>query len=114
MKSVILLITIGLSLAAQSADWKEIEGIYAVTTKHYLSDTGTDTTASHYRFQLKGTSAKDLYESMDVESVTDDCTGGLAKNINEMQCLYFKQNDTYECHFSIHIASQKIEYGVAC
>ncbi len=114
MRSVIFSIAIFFSLSAQSAEWKEIEGVYSVTTKNYLTDTDKESKASHYRIQLKGKSAKDLYDSMDVKPIKDDCTGGLAKNINDMQCLYFKQKNTYDCHFSINIATQKIEYGVSC
>ena len=69
---------------------------------------------SHYRFQLTGSSAKDLYLAMKAEPKTDECTGGMAKNIKDMQCIYFKESANYECHFSINISEQEIEYGVPC
>ena len=51
---------------------------------------------------------------MSVEPIEDECTGGMAKHIQHMQCLYFAGDETYECHFSINIAKQEIEYGIAC
>ena len=114
MRLLILLISVTLSQAVVGADWKNIEGIYAVTSKGYLDPTETEEKDSHFRIQLKDQSAKDLYLAMKVEPVSDECTGGMAKNINDMQCLYFKDTSSYECHFSINISQQKIEYGVAC
>ena len=97
-----------------SADWKSIDGIYAVTAESYLDPSDDEPKDSHYRFQLKGVAAKELYQAMKVVAVTDECTGGLAKTIGEMQCLFFQSGNTYECHFSINIAKQSIHYGVAC
>ncbi len=114
MKFIIIFLSILLTQTAWSADWKKIEGIYAVTPKGYLDPAENEQKDSHYRIQLKGLSARDLYTAMKVKPILDDCTGGMAKNINEMQCLFYKDTVTYECHFSINISKQKIEYGVAC
>lgn len=97
-----------------STDWKNIEGIYTVTPEGYLDPSEGEARDTHYRIQLKGQSAMDLYTAMKVDPVEDECTGGRAKNIEEMQCLFFKEENTYECHFSIDIANQEIGYGVAC
>ena len=110
MRAILAAISVILSIYANSADWKNLEGIYAVTAKNMVSSVED----SHYKIQLKGQSAKDLYDSIKVLPQKDDCTGALAKNIGEMQCLYYRGNDKYECHFSINIAEQKIEYGVSC
>jgi hypothetical protein len=110
----ILIISLIFSQSVISADWEKIEGIYAVTSKGYLDPADNEQQDSHYRIQLKGKSAKDLYLAMKAKPATDECTGGMAKNINDMQCIYYKGSNTYECHFSIHVATQKIEYGVAC
>lgn len=114
MKLSVLIISILLAQTSWSADWKKLEGIYAVTAEGYIDPMESEPKDSHYRIQLKGSSAKDLYQSMKVETVKDECTGGMAKNINNMQCLYFKAGKSYECHFSINVARQKIDYGVAC
>ena len=114
MRVMIFLLAVLVSSVVSSADWKNFDGIYAVTSRGYLDPSEDEQRDSHYRIQLKGKSAGDLYEAMKVEPVIDECTGGMAKNIGEMQCLYFKEGSNYECHFSIEIATQQIEYGVAC
>jgi hypothetical protein len=110
VRTILIIITLTLSFHAYSAEWKKVEGIYAVTAKDMVSPVED----SHYKIQLKGQSAKDLYNSMKASPTKNDCTGAMAKNIGEMQCLYYKTNRSYECHFSINIAEQKIEYGVSC
>ncbi|MEH6471934.1 MAG: hypothetical protein V7752_11840 [Halopseudomonas sp.] len=102
-----------------AADWKPIDGIYAVTAEGYLDPAESDPKDSHYRLQLQGQSAEDLYLAMKVEPEVDECTGGWAKNVAQMQCLFFEREPVgsarrYECHFSIDIAKQSISYGVAC
>lgn len=110
MRAILFVIAITLSFHTFATEWKIIEGIYAVSAKDMVSSVED----SHYKIQLKGQSAKDLYNSMKVSPKKDGCTGALAKHIGEMQCLYYKTNISYECHFSINIAEQKIEYGVSC
>ena len=114
MRVILIFLTMVVSTSAFSADWKNINGIYAVTSKGYIDPSEDEQKDSHYRIQLRGKSAKDLYTAIKVKPVIDECTGGMAKNIGDMQCLYFKEGSKYECHFSIDIAKQKIEYGVAC
>ena len=114
MKISILIMSLLLSQIAICADWKKLDGIYAVTSEGYPDPSENEQKDSHFRFQLKGESAKDLYSSMKVEPVIDECTGEMSKNVNDMQCLYYKATNTYECHFSINVSKQKIEYGVAC
>ena len=114
MKFKILILSIFFTQVVWSAEWSEIEGIYALTAKNLIDPAENEQKDSHFRIQLTGSSAKDLYTSMKTDPVVDECTGGLAKNINDMQCLFFMASDTYECHFSINISKQKIEYGVVC
>jgi hypothetical protein len=85
-----------------------------VTPKNYLNPAKDEQKSSHYRLQLKGDSAKDLYNAMRIKPVLGDCTGGLAKNIGEMQCIYFKAGKTYLCNFAINIAEQSIKHGATC
>lgn len=108
----VLLILFPLNTIA--AEWKPLQGIYAVTPQHYLDPATDERMDTHYRLQLKGDAAKDLFQAMKTDSKVDDCTGGQAKNLGDMQCLYFKDTESYECHFSINLNEQKIEYGVAC
>lgn len=114
MKILLTFVLVIMATGLHAAEWKALTGIYAVTPKNYMDPSESEQKDSHYRIQFKGASAKDLYLAIKVAPVKDECTGALAKNIGEMQCLYFQENARYECHFSINIAKQKIEYGVAC
>ena len=114
MRIITILFAIAIAPIAHSADWKSLNGTYAFTSNGYLDPADDEQQDSHYRIQLKGNSAKDLYEAMKVKAVKDECAGDLAKNIGNMQCLYFQRDSSYECHFSINIAKQVIEYGIAC
>lgn len=96
------------------AEWNEISGIYAVTAKSLIDPSEDEPMDSHYRIQLKGDSAKALYQAMKVAPQTDECTGATAKTVGEMQCLSFEAGGTYKCDFSIDIATQRIVYGVVC
>lgn len=97
-----------------AADWKPVKGTYAVTAKNYLDPSEEEPKDSHVRFQLSGETAKDVYLAMKVAEKPDECTGAVAKQIGEMQCLFYKNEKKYACHFSLNVAQQKIEYGVAC
>lgn len=98
----------------QASDWKNLDGVYAITSENHLNPSENEKQDSHYRIQLKGDSAKELYNAIKANPIIDDCTGGLAKTMGEMQCIYYEKTDTYESHFSIHIRKQSIHYGVAC
>jgi len=114
MKLLALTFLLASSTLALAADWKDVTGIYAITAEDYLDPPPEQKENTHFRLQLTGDSAKDLYNAMSVEPIEDECTGGMAKSIQQMRCLYFESDGTYECHFSINIAGQKIEYGIAC
>lgn len=100
--------------APYAADWKPVKGTYAVTANNYLDPSEDEPKDSHVRFQLSGETAKDIYLAMKVAEKPDECTGATAKQIGEMQCLFYKNERKYACHFSLNVAQQKIEYGVAC
>ncbi len=114
MKPMFLILSVALSGIAHGSDWKQIEGSYAITAENYLDPASDEPRDSHFRIQLRGRSARELYAAMKTQPVVDECTGALAKNLGEMQCLYFKESSSYECHFSIDLARQSIVYGVAC
>jgi len=114
MKAMFLFLLAALSGIAHPSDWKEIEGTYAITAENYLDPAPDEPRDSHFRLQLRGRSARDLYAAMKSEPVIDECTGALVKKVGQMQCLYYKESSSYECHFSIDLARQAIVYGVAC
>lgn len=101
-------------LSAYPADWNDISGTYAVTAESLIDPGESPKMDSHYRIQLRGDSARALFEAMKAPTYTDECTGGAAKTVGEMQCVHFVATGEYECHFSINIAEQRIEYGIVC
>lgn len=101
-------------VASVAADWMPVKGTYAVTAKNYLDPSQEESKDSHIRFQLSGETARDIYLAMKAVEKPDECTGAMAKQIGEMQCLFYKDEKKYACHFSVNVAQQKIEYGVAC
>lgn len=114
MKIYIALFSLLSSFHIEAADWQPIEGIFAITAEHYLDPGSNESQDSHLRFQLEGLTAKELFRAMEVEPYTDDCTDAVAKSIKNMQCLFYPDNHKYQCHFSIDLHKQKIDYGVAC
>lgn len=107
-------VTGSLSGLVNASEWRQLSGIYSISAENYLHPTEEEPSDSHLRLQLTGEVAKDLYIAMKVEPVKDDCTDVQAKNIGNMQCLFYAAEDKYDCHFSINIAEQRIDYGVAC
>jgi hypothetical protein len=97
-----------------SADWKAIRGTYAVTPKNYLDPAQDEPKDSHLRVRLSGETARELYSAMKVAEKPDECTGAIAKQVGAMQCLFYKGEKRYACHFAVDIMQQRIEYGVAC
>lgn len=116
MKNLILLGILLLSTLtlADDTEWKPIEGVYALTGEDLVDPNPNESNDSYLRVNLVGQNAKALYQAMQTLPVTDECTGSLAKNIGEMQCLYYQPDNKYECHFSIEIATQKVKYGLPC
>lgn len=112
--STVLFLVVTASQGAIAADWKPIDGTYAITSKHLIDPPADEAKDSHLRVQLTGDTARDLYRAMKVSEAADECTGATSKRVGEMQCLLYKDQKKYECHFGIDIMQQKIEYGLAC
>ena len=114
LRSVLVAALWGCLCLAQAADWKPIQGTFAVTSATLIDPADTERKDSHIRIQLTGRTARDLFAAMKAAPVKDECTGGVAKRIGEMQCVQFRAQGRYECSFSVDIMAQKIEYGVPC
>lgn len=112
-KAVLVLLAIT-PYGAYAADWKPLSGTYAVTAENYLDPAPEEPKNSHFRFQLTGSAARDLYMAIPGGSSLDECSGAQAKSSGELQCLYFKDGTKYECAFSLDLIERKVEYGVAC
>lgn len=110
----VLLIVIGYAPEPQAADWKPLKGTYAVTGKSVVDPVDGELKDSHFRLQLTGDAARDLFRAMKVPETKDGCTDALQKRVGEMRCVFYKARKAYECDFSIDVMRQKIEYGVSC
>ena len=108
------LILVALWPHVRAADWKPLRGTYAVSARSVVDPPVEEPKDSHFRIQLSGDAAKDLYRAMKVAERRDECTGAVAKRVGEMQCLAYQRENRYECHFAIDVMRQKIEHGVAC
>ncbi len=97
-----------------AADWKPIQGTYAVTAQSVVDPGESEPKDSHIRFQLTGRAARDLFAAMKAAPKTDECTGALMKQVGEMKCWQLKAPTRHECAFSIDVMKQQIDYGVAC
>ena len=80
MKFKILFLSIFFTQVAWPAEWSEIEGIYAITAENLIDPAENEQKDSHYRIQLTGASAKDLYTTMKTDPVDDECPGRMFKN----------------------------------
>lgn len=100
--------------AGFAADWKPLQGTFALTPEHYLDPPETERKDSHLRVELSGVSARELFAAMKAPEIRDPCTGALARQVGEMQCLFFKEKNHYECSFAIDVMRQTIEHGVTC
>jgi hypothetical protein len=117
MKAPLSLLAFALAaLAASShaAEWQPLQGSYAVTAGNYLDPAAAEPKDSHFRIQLSGQAAKDLFDAMKVPAAKDACTGAMARRVEAMQCLRYASPERYECAFALNVMAQKIEYGVSC
>jgi hypothetical protein len=117
MMATILIVLAGLS-SAHAADWKDLEGSYVVSGEDYLDPAPDAPDDTHLFVQMHGQGAEDLFTEMPGPAQPDACTGGVAKRSGHLTCLHFKPDgeaaERYECSFSIDIARQVIQGGVAC
>jgi hypothetical protein len=97
-----------------AADWKPIQGTYAITAQSVVDPGEAEPKDSHIRFQLTGRAARDLYAAMKTAPKADECTGALMKQVGEMKCWQLKAPARYECAFSIDVMKQQVDYGVPC
>ena len=107
-------VLMGASVPAFAADWHALTGAYAVTAEHYLDPAPDEPANSHFRLQLSDAAAKDLYLAIPGEPEVDACTGGLAKTVGELQCVFLQAGPRYQCAFSIDLRDGSVSYGVAC
>jgi hypothetical protein len=115
LRNLICLVLIALcAAAAPAAEWKRLEGTAAITADNYLDPAAGEAKDSHWRVQLRGTPARELFEAMKGPGTKDECTGGTLRRAGAMRCVRLASPRRYECDFSIDLRRQTIGYGVAC
>lgn len=115
MRTLVLLFLSIIASGSMAADWKPLEGAYALTPEAYLGPPTHDRKESHFNVHLTGDSARDLYHAINAEDMIDECSGAASKQLSNIQCLYFKKDDQYECRFSINLRDNSIaDQSVAC
>lgn len=113
-KVILLCALVSIPVSALAADWKPLVGTYAVTGASAVDPPPGESQTSHFRMQLTGASAKDLFLAIPGAAVADDCTGGQAKSAGQLRCVHFEDSDSYECAFAIDLLNHEIDYGVVC
>ena len=106
------LLALLLTGGVEAASWRDINGSYALTGADMMRG-GADE-KSHFRLQLRGLTARDLYHAMDVEPGVDDCTGAQMKASGNLRCIYFENTRNYQCDFAVRLAGPSIEVGIPC
>ncbi len=104
---------------AWAANWLDVQGSYLVAGRDYLDPAPDAPSNTHLYLQLHGQAAADLFNAMPGEPSPDPCTGGVAKHAGMMACVLFPADPAggtrrHECSFSIDLARQRIDGGVAC
>jgi hypothetical protein len=108
MRTILLLFLSIMSSVVIAADWKPLEGAYALTPEAHLTPPTPEPEEMHFRFHLTGDTARDLYHAVNAEEMIDECSVGKAKQLSNIKCLYFKKEDQYECRFSINLTDNTI------
>lgn len=115
MRAILVLFLSIISSAALATDWKPLQGVYALTPEPYLGPPTHKPENTHFRVHLTGDSARELYHAVNAEGTIDECSGATSKTLSNIQCLYFKKDDQYECRFSINLRDNTIDdQSVAC
>ena len=111
----LLVVMVGTSAQrAQAAAWRDIDGSFAITGADMLNPPEGAPEDTHLRLQLRGIAARDLYQALPAQAVTDPCTGEQMKQAGQLRCVYFAGRRNYQCDFAVALASQRIEVGIPC
>ena len=113
---VIALLFLSLQITATAREYKPLTGEYSKGGRTFYDPPESEPDNTHMYFQLTGAVAKDLFESMQVNSVRDECTndGSFTKRIKEMQCTQSADRKEHRCWFGIDLKKQRITNGVVC
>ena len=102
-------------IAAGDYTPKSLSGKYAVYGSTLIDPDLTKPQNSNFYFFLEGEPARDMYLAMKEKAVIDVCRddGSLSKTSGNISCVETPEK-THECSFSVNLATQAIEGGIAC
>lgn len=112
---IITLLLLASSLVYASA-YNQLSGTYRIGGKTLYDPPENEPQNTNIYFELSGSAAKDLYQTMAVKPQKEVCgeTGTQTKTIGNMQCTLSSGGKEYRCWFGIDVKSQKIVSGVVC
>lgn len=115
MRQLIVVLAVFLTEASAS-EYQPLTGNYTIAGKTLYDPPSHEAKDTHIYFSLEGKAARDLYVSMKVKAVRDQCEddGSMSKRIGEMQCTRSEGGKSYRCWFGIDIKTQRVVNGVVC
>jgi len=115
MRLLIVVLVVFLTEASAS-EYQPLTGNYKVGGKTFYDPPSHEAKDTHVYFSLEGKVARDLYDSMKVKAVRDQCAddGSMSKRIGEMQCTLSEGGQLYRCWFGIDMETQRVVNGVVC
>ncbi len=107
--AVILLITANIGALAQDRHNPEaINGVYHLGNEN-CADGKSD--PCQFYVELRGDTAKALYENMRSKAQKDECTGGTMKTDDDVLYCFASDPDDYVCWFGDDFEQRKIVVG---
>lgn len=99
-----------------ASEYQPLTGNYAIAGKTLYDPPSDEAKDSHMYFSLDGKAARDLYDSMKVKAVRDQCTGdvSMSKRVGGIQCTRSNDGKEHRCWFGIDLKNQRIVSGNVC
>lgn len=113
IRIITVLLFTGIASIAVAAEWRSIEGDYAITEADY-PDAPEGQVKTHFRLQLSGSTAKELYDALPAGFEKDLCSGAEMRSSGDLRCYYTADQQRYECDFSINLKTSEVDYGTSC
>jgi len=116
MRFALFLALICALAAVTAADHSTLSGTYRVGGSTFYDPPSDEPRNTHLYFDLTGSAARELYDSMATAPKSDECTGPntLGKVIGRMRCNRYENGKHYRCWFGIDVQNQKITRAVVC
>ena len=115
MRALIIVLAVFLT-EASAREYQPLTGNYTIAGKTFYDPPSHEAKDTHIYFSLEGKAAGDLYDSMKVKAVRDQCAGdgSMSKRVGEMQCTLSEDGKSYRCWFGIDLKNQRVVNGVVC